>query len=189
MTFIEITITVSLIAIVSLALYKSFSSGLRIWQKSRELVIEEDIAIFFDKFAQDLRNIYVNSTQYFTGDNSRVSFPAFVWMMEMNSRGDTNEYKEQMGQVEYFLDYSDNELIRRSANYAQAHMDTFGAQRVLVTGVERISFTYYYLTDDGEIFSEQVLETIPAGIEVDITFKDNKGERNIKRYFSIPIKI
>jgi len=189
MTFIEITLVISLIALISLALYKAFSNGLRVWEKSRELIVEEDIAIFFDKFAQDLRNTYVYSTQYFLGDISRVSFPAFVWQKQMNRPGRDSDYKDQMGQVEYFLDITRKSIVRRSANYSQAQMGSFEAEQLLVTPVESLQLRYYYLTEDGEMFSEQVLETVPSGIEVSVVVDDQRGKRELKRYFNIPLKI
>jgi Tfp pilus assembly protein PilE len=189
MTFIEIMLVVSLIGLVSLALYQSFTNGLRVWQKSRELIIEEDVAVFFDKLAQDLRNTYVHTTQYFEGDSSRVSFPALVWLKTMNPRRHSDEYSDQMGQVEYALDVERRSIVRRSANYSEARQRLFGQEQVVVTPIDGLQFKYYYLTDDGEIFSEQVLETVPAGIEVEVTIQDSKGRRSLKRYFNIPLKI
>jgi len=189
MTFIEITMVVSLIALVSLALYKSFSNGLRVWEKSRESVIEEDIAIFFDKFARDLRGVYIHSLQHYEGDGTSFSFPAFVWMKKMNPEGNTEDYEDQMGQIEYAFDHSSDGIIRKSATYSDIYLEKFSHQQTLVSPVERILFTYYYLTDEGEIFSEQILETVPAGIEVEVVIHDHKGQRSLKRYFNIPIKI
>jgi hypothetical protein len=189
MTFIEITLAVSLIAIITLALYKSLANGLLVWSKARELVIEEDISIFFDKLAHDLRNTYVHTTQHFEGDGTRVTFPSLVWLPAMNPRFERDGYLEQLGQVEYLFDHGRHAIVRRAANYSSVYMQKYDQEQVMAAPIERIQLTYYYLTDDGEVFSEAVLGTIPAGMEVEVFIDDGRGRRSMKRYFNIPLKI
>src|SRR6185295_6747012 len=113
MTFIEMMLVVVMIGMVSLALYKSFSNGLRVWQKSRQLIVEEDILIFFDKFADDLRNTYVYSNLPMTGDARRMDFPAFVWMPRMNAAPEAkDEFAEQLGRIEYYFDDGKKQIMR-----------------------------------------------------------------------------
>jgi len=189
MTFIEIMLVVALIGMVSLALYKSFANGLRVWQKSRELIVEEDILIFFDKFAQDLRNTFVYTSLPFKGDIRRVDFPAFVWMPSMNSHEREGEFKDQMGRIEYSYDDAQKQIIRRQANYSQAMNGAYEMPQTVARFIDSLHFRYYYLTSSEEVFSEEVLEVMPAGIEVTVQFSDVNGTREIKRYFNIPLKI
>ena len=58
LTLIEILLVLSLVSIISIALYKALRNGLQVWERSRYLVVEEDIAIFFDKITQDIKNSY-----------------------------------------------------------------------------------------------------------------------------------
>jgi len=188
MTFIEMMLVVALIGMVSLALYKSFANGLRVWKKSRELVVEEDILIFFDKFAQDLRNTYIYSSLLVEGDGQRMALPAFVWMPPMNS-DKKDEFAEQMGRVEYSYDAADKTVKRRQANYSQALKNVYDPPQTVSRFIDSLQFRYYYLTLTGEIFSDDVLEVMPAGVEVTVKFSDVHGTREIKRYFNIPLKI
>lgn len=189
MTFMEIMLVVSLIGMVSIALYQAFANGMKVWEKSREMVVEEDIIIFFDKFAQDLRNTFVFSTLPFEGDSQRFSFPSLVRAADMKKFSAVKQFKEQMGRVEYYYDPQADSLNRKVANYSQALNRSFEEPQMLVAPIERIQFRYYYLTDDGELFSEQVLEVIPSGVEVVVIFSDQKGTRQVQRYFAIPLKI
>lgn len=189
MTFMEILIVVSLISLISLALYQAFSNGIRIWEKSHELVIEEDVAIFFDKFSKDLNNAFFFSSIPFEGDNSTCSFPSLIWYSSTVGHPDDHEYFRQLGKVEYYYDSSEDALIRRTANYGKALRSLFDRPRTLVRGLKRITFRYYYLTDEGEILSDRVLEVFPSGVEVEVTVADDKGTRILRRYFDVPIGI
>ena len=80
MTLMEILIVVSLIAMMSVAIFNALSNGMKIWKRSQQMVIEEDIAVFFDKIAHDIRNAFVFSQFRFEGDELRFAFPTMVYL-------------------------------------------------------------------------------------------------------------
>ena len=78
LTLIETLLVVSFVSLVSIAIYKSLASGIKVWGKAHDLVVEEDIAVFFDKITSDLRNTFYYSDLDFYGENYRMSFPTIV---------------------------------------------------------------------------------------------------------------
>lgn len=190
MTLMEVLITVSLVTAISVALYNSLSNGLRVWQRSRQLIIEEDVAIFFDKLNRDLHNSFFNSKIYVFGEFNAFGIPTIVHTpADMYSGMPEDEYVNQPGLVEYRYDPTEDAIVQRQYNYSQAVNKVPGTERVIVSNVDRLKFTYIYITDEGETISDQILEYLPSGVEVEVTFSDNMGQRVMKKYIDIPVGI
>src|SRR3989338_4885613 len=75
-TLIELLIVSALLAVVSLALFSVFNSGIKIWQRINQTSINEDLNIFLSKFARDLANGFSFSAINFSGDAERMQFAA-----------------------------------------------------------------------------------------------------------------
>jgi len=190
MTFIEILIVASLISLISMALYNVLSNGIRVWERSRRMVIEEDVAIFFDKLSQDLRNTFYHSKIPFDGNEFRFSFPTMVRTPANAGRGHSGgEDIHQIGRVEYYYDTIEDKIYKRQANYGQAINERFGQPRLLLSSVEKFRFRYVYLTEDEEVMSDEVLEFLPSSIELEIEFFDDKGKRTMRKLIDVPIGI
>ncbi|MBU0468379.1 MAG: prepilin-type N-terminal cleavage/methylation domain-containing protein [Candidatus Omnitrophica bacterium] len=188
MTLIEILIVTSLIAIISVAIYSCLSSGIRVWQEANRLVVEEDIAIFFDKISKDLRNVYSYSRIKPHGDVFKFSFPTIVYTKADKGSGHPeNAYIDQLGKVEYYFDPISDNIYRRQANYSQAISEKYSKESKIVGSVERIKFTYFVLTPEGEIAKNEILDYIPSAVEVLVVFKDSRGERSMRKFIDIPI--
>ncbi|OGX54722.1 MAG: hypothetical protein A2306_11275 [Omnitrophica WOR_2 bacterium RIFOXYB2_FULL_38_16] len=188
MTLIEILIVTSLIAVISVAIYSCLSSGIRVWQESNRLVVEEDIAMFFDKISKDLRNVYSYSRIKPQGDVFRFSFPAIVYTKADKGSGHPEgSYVDQLGKVEYYFDPISDSIYRRQANYSQAVSEQYSRESKIVGSVERLKFTYFVLTPEGEITKNEILDYIPSAIEVLVVFKDSRGERSMRKFIDIPI--
>ena len=187
MTLIEVLIAVSLVTLISIAIYNSLSNGVKIWQRSQRLVIEEDINIFFDKLSQDIRNSFPYSKIKFEGNETSLSFPTMVHTLADARIGlSPNEYVEQIGKVEYYFDLTDRGLYRRQANYSQAIYETYQPAIKIIPAIENIKFSYFYQTDKGEEISREALATLPAGIEVKIEFSDKQGRRTMSKFIHVP---
>ena len=55
-TLIELCLVSLIASVIGLAVYFTFSNGMRIWQRANQKVVEEDLSIFFDRFALDVRS-------------------------------------------------------------------------------------------------------------------------------------
>lgn len=188
MTLIEVLLVVSLVSMISLSLYKGLTTGIRVWERSRVSVKEEDIALFFDKLTKDLHNSYLFTTIVFEGSESRLAFPSIVLTAAGDELGlKEGELSEQLGRVEYFIDLLDKTIYRRQYNYAQAISQSGPAAIALVPEVESLKFRYYYVTESKELYNSDFLDAIPMGLEVEVQFSDGAGQRSLKKYIDIPI--
>lgn len=184
MTLMEILIVISIMGMLSLALYNALSIGIRVWKKSQEIHAEEDLAIFFDKLTQDLHNAYFYSKISFEGGTDYFAFPALVSVQRYDGE---EGYSDEMGKVEYRFDVAHHAIIRRQADYGQALKKIYGAPRVVSSQISRLSFQYLYRTDDGEKWSSQILDGVIAGIDVEVVLKDSLGERKIRKSIDMPL--
>lgn len=187
-TLIEILIVTSLVAMISVAIYSCLSSGIRVWREAHRLVVEEDIAIFFDKISKDLRNVYSYSRIKPHGDMFKFSFPAIVYTRADKGLGHSaNTYVDQLGKVEYYFDPISDSIYRREANYSQAINEQYSKGLKIVGSVERMNFRFFVLTSEGEIAKNEILDYIPSAVEVEVVFRDSRGERSMRKFIDIPI--
>ncbi len=187
-TLVEALLVSSLVAGLSLAVFLSLSSGLKLWDRSRVLVVDEDIAIFFDKFATDVRNSFPFSTLDYSGEETRVAFPAVVTGAADRSGSRAAEMTtDQIGRVQYLFDSGTGRIVRRQANYAQGTRDAWGEERVLVSGVALLMFRYFFpgSSDPRSAISEKT--GVPSGIEVEVRFNEGGEERSVRRYVPVPV--
>lgn len=185
-TLVEILLVTALIAGISLAIFSCLSNGLRLWDRSRVLMIEEDAAFFADHFGSDLRNSFPFSTLAFTGRESTLSFPSVV-TTEADPAGSraAEGYVDMLGAVQYSFSPSSGDLVRRQANYAQALRGAWQTERILIRGLQRVRFRY--MTVSGDYKAQQdVGDPLPAGVEVELTFRNGQDEKTLRRFVPIP---
>ena len=188
MTLIELLLTVSIIAILSVALYKSLDNGLKVWKKGQNLVFEEDVVIFFEKMTQDLRNSFFYASIPFEGDETRLAFPTIVDVPKDKKAGPAGGLIEQIGKVEYSFDAEQNIIYRKKANYSQALEGKFFEPQAVVHNVKDIKIEYAYLTKEGDVLSPKVLDFLPFAVVVEVQFLDNKGEgRLMEKIINVPV--
>ncbi|MEK7850184.1 MAG: type II secretion system protein GspJ [Candidatus Omnitrophota bacterium] len=78
LTFVEVLITCFMVALIGIAVYSSLNNGIRAWQRVQQKMPEEDIAIFFDKFLNDVSNSFQYPQISFSGNQTYVAFPAMI---------------------------------------------------------------------------------------------------------------
>lgn len=190
-TFIEMLLAVSLVGLISLALYQSLSNGLRIWKHAQRFVVEEDIGIFLEKISHDLRNTFQYSLISFDGKENKIAFPTIVRTLEDKKRafGRTN-YIDQIGKAEYSFDKAHKTIFRRQANYGQAMEEDYGVERLLVKPVHSLKFFYYYIEDGKYEEKREVADLMPFAVRVEIEFFEDTGQKRImERVIPLPVNL
>jgi type II secretory pathway pseudopilin PulG len=178
-TFVEVLLAASITALVGLTLYQALTNGIKLWQRSQRLMVEQEIALFFDKLAVDLRNTYPFSQMPFHGYNEKLSFPTLVVHAGQNV--------PSLGRVEYGYDLNKRSLVRRFAPYGLAQTEEYSSSQTLATQLTHLKFRYVYLTEHDEVISNEILDRIPATIEVEVGFMDHNVKKVIKKFIDIPI--
>jgi len=188
MTLMEILIVVSLIALLGGAIYNSLANGIRVWERNHEVVIEEDIAILFEKINRDIRNTFPFTKIWFEGNAYSVSFATIVrTKADSEVSSDENEYINQIGRVEYYFDSNKKGIFKKQSNYSQAIKEEYGQEQKLVSPVDEFNIRYFYMADNEEVVSTEVLESFPTGLEIEVKFSDKYGQKVLKKVFNIPI--
>lgn len=191
-TLIEILMVTSLMAVLGLAIYRSVINGLKIWERNSLDSNAEDVAIFLDKIAYDLRNTLRHSSVPMFGNATAVSFSTMVRTLEDERKRATISvitYIDQIGRVEYYYDEVRGSLMRRQANYSQALDRTFGEGRELVKSIRGLQFSYFLPGDGGPQGRETIQGEVPYAVKVSVTFLERTGGvRTMERLILIPIR-
>jgi prepilin-type N-terminal cleavage/methylation domain-containing protein len=191
-TFIELLLVTALMASLSLAIFLCLSNGLKLWQRTQQALLQEDVTIFFDKFSGDLRNAFNFSTLAIDGQEYSFAFPTIVWMRtDRGSVRAAEDFADQLGRVRYVFDAGAGILTRQQANYSQGTRKAWGDAplQVLLRGAEEVRFKYYYSGRKSDNFSAEAKDRLPSGVEVNVRFRDGLEERTFKRFFPVPLGI
>ena len=180
-TLIEMLLVASILSTISLAVFHALSSGLNIWERSRKFVVEEDIAIFFDKIGEDLRNSFSYSKMPFAGKETLLRFPTHIKI----SRAQDEEILEGMGEVEYYFDPDKKSLTRRQLSYGQALRGDAGKER-LVLSAALVHFAYYFLEGNEAVLKEEIGTTMPRAVAVEVDFIDGRQKRTFRKLINLP---
>lgn len=188
LTFVELLLAAALTTMVGFTVYQSLAMGIKVWQRSQRISLEEDVLLFMDRLSQDLYNSFLFSQIKFEGNEFRVAFPTIV-SVPADQRLNLEEgvYVDQVGKVEYYFDLGADTVYRRQANYSQAVRERYSDPQELVAGVENLRFRFFFLTETDELSSAEVLDVIPTGVEVTVDFKDAGGRRTMRKFIDIPV--
>ena len=187
-TLIEILLVISLLAMIGAAVYRSFSNGLKVWDHSRKLIIEEDIAIFFEKFSDDLHNSFAYSRIPFEGREDHLKFATIVTAKaDAKLKMEEGALLSRIGQVEYYFDPGQRILYKRQANYGQALRHGSGSERPLLARINDIKFLYYFGDSSGKLSTTKSINNVPAAVLVDVEFTDDGNPRTMKKLVNIPM--
>lgn len=188
-TFIELTFVVSLMAIVSLAVYSVFSQGINIWQRLTQDVKTEEINIFCEKISFELRNSFKFSGIDFIGREDSISFPALV-----TSQTEAGQEQEvDIGRIDYSFNFQDKTLERKQANHSQLYQEKSTALRPVLSDVRSLNFQYYYYDPDEEIYlwktiwqGDEEIADLPLAVRINIDFYEEARDKGITRTITIP---
>lgn len=188
-TLAEMVLVISLMAMVGLCVYGTVINGLKIWQRATKLSYEEDLAIALDKFDADLRNTFSFSKFTFEGEPEKIAFPTIIRTRADKKGASRHEgYVDQIGIVQYGLDPLKSGLVYKQANYGDALKGDFTNERLLLTQIYAMKFTYYVHTDNQVLKKVRWDEGIPSAVEVEIRILEQGGDiRTVQRMINIPV--
>ncbi|MDD5194413.1 MAG: prepilin-type N-terminal cleavage/methylation domain-containing protein [Candidatus Omnitrophica bacterium] len=182
-TLIELVIVVALAAVVSLAIYRTFASGLNIWKKTRVTPPQEETAFFFEKFTAEARNSLKFTGINFSGEKDRVEFPTLV---ESRILGKT------VGKIAYIYDEGRHILRKKQYDYSQSYLGGEGSSYDALTNVSSFHFTYYFFDEHKNEYvwmDECVQNKIPIAIHMEFELSSPEGLTfNFSKTIRIPVE-
>jgi prepilin-type N-terminal cleavage/methylation domain-containing protein len=185
-TLIETLIVAAMLSVVALALYSTFSSGIKIWQKLTQKVLADDVNIFFEKISDDLRNSFRFSGISFVGREDSLNFATLV-KTDFGQR----EKVFTVGKVDYTFDAQTKSLNRQQVSYSQLYQNTSVPLRQMIANVEALRFQYYRYNPEEELYVWedfwQEEENIPLAVRITIYFGNAAKTESLAKTISIPL--
>lgn len=138
-TLVEILLSISLIAVLGLVVYACLNGGLRIWQRANTSYVGEDVNIFFEKLAGDIRNSFPYKDIEFIGTAEGFQCPTII---TTSSRAPGLQHG--VGEVSYAYDQEAATIIRSKRNLSMIFKEKAAQPQEMIGKVSAASFQYYY---------------------------------------------
>ncbi len=181
-TFIELLIVTAILGVVSLAIYAVFNNGLKVWEKINKPLAEEDINIFFEKWAGDLRNCLKSSGIVFAGDGNRLAVPTLVNSAGLN--------KKTIGSAVYSYDEQAKVLNRQERDISQIYNKEEGRPAQVLKNIGFLKFDYYYYDAEKKAYlwkDECSSSLMPLAVRVELGYDDQSKNGKFTKIVNIPI--
>ena len=180
-TLIELLIVTALLSVVSLAMYAVFSNGMKIWQRVNQELPEENLDIFFDKFALDLRNSLKFSGLGFSGEEDRLEFATLVNSWKLKNR--------TVGKVIYSYDPQKEIINREQRDFSEVYNAEESTPQQLLKNVKSLKFKYYlYDGQKKEYFWEDrwLKEGMPLAVRIELELNNGTKPHKFTKTVNIP---
>ncbi len=183
-TFVEIVLVMSLLSIISVALYNALANGLKVWDRGVHSFTEQEALIFFDKLTRDVHNAFPSRVLPVDGRRTYFVFPSIVRKL---AGPNMTEYADQVVMVKYDLDIKQRALVRREANYGQAVNSQYPEASVLLPDIKAVQFRYLYPSFGKDVWGDQTKGELPSAVEVSVEFGSPKAAYKMRRLILIPL--
>ncbi len=181
LTFVELLIVTALLAMISLAVYAVFNSGIKIWQRVNRSVPGEDVNIFFDKFRTDIKNSFAFKGIDFSGEEDRLEFPTIVDSPRLKKR--------TVGQVIYSYDSREKILAREERDIAHIYGEEKGPVTQALKYVESLTFLYRRYDENEKVYiweEKWKRGRLPVALRIRLEFNDGTEVNKITRTIDLP---
>lgn len=175
-SLVELLIAVSIFAVVSVAIYSTFSSGLNVLRRVKDVdLAQQSFILKQERFHKELRQTIVLRKPLFLGTKDRVSFGAIV-----------DEYPCRLT---YYFDSSSQSLMRNcdkladiitSAGKIDKELKTKPA--VFINKVKELNFSYLYLDLKKNIYQweeEWKQDFLPLAVKIEISTDKQNYETTV----------
>jgi len=179
-TLIELLVVTVMLSVVSLAIYSTFASGARIWQRINKLSLNEDLNIFFDRFTGDVKNSVDFTGLRFLGKADRFELSTLVSSSALEAK--------TIGLVIYSC--ANDAVMRSQADYSQLYQDSQVAPRHILGGIKSCKFFYYmYDEEKKEHFwvEEWTKDELPLAVRMVLSAGTDESPQELVKTVSIPV--
>ncbi|HOW42507.1 MAG TPA: type II secretion system protein [Candidatus Omnitrophota bacterium] len=184
-TLIELLVVTVMLGIISLALYSTFSAGATIWKRTQALVIEEDVNLFLEHFAQDVSTTFLFTGIDFIGKKDRLEFPILLQSRDLQKR--------TVGKVVYVFNPEAMTVGRAQLDYSALFRTEEPVFARALPRVIQCVFSFYmidpqtketYWADD---FSAEKGMSLPLAIRIELEVHHGESVQRFVRTVSIPV--
>ena len=168
-TLVELLVALGIAVAMITTVVATLVGGIRVWEMAQHTGgIEADTAFALEQFENDLRNTPPFYALPFSGDQSEMTALRLVALPE-------NATEEARPFLWYRYRYEAGQLIRYSAYWPTRQMDD-PAEEVLLEGLAELSFSYYAVPEDDQLFSAPLSNwndstNLPLVVEMQLAFE------------------
>ena len=162
-TFVELLLVVTLFAILSLAVYATFASGMRLWRRIQDTSLaQRKVSLGLEKFSLELRQALDFPKIDFSGKNNEVSFP-LLW-------------EEDIFRITYFLEQKS--LFRKEENFKDILEENEESKiKSIVSDIEDLKFSFAYQEEGKKEYfwkdtRNKEEESLPTMVKIELKTKD-----------------
>lgn len=181
-TLIELLIASVIVSVISFAIYAGFNNGIEVWRRVNKELPAEDLNIFFDKFARDLRSSFNFMNINFSGKSTEMEFAVLINSPRLQ--------KISVGKVIYYYDYAKGALNRQQKDYSHIYSNENGITRQVLKNIKSLRFRYYsYDAQKKEYFwqDEFLKEGLPVSVRVELEIEEDSQIYKFQRTVNIAV--
>ena len=204
-TLMELVISSFLVALIGLAVYNVFTTGLRLWGRTYTVGMhKEDVLISLERIARDVRSQLRFQGIGFNGGTDNLSFAALIPDFSDPPTGEagSSEPIYRPGRVRYYFNPATGQVLRSQTTYQQlvsipSSNDSGVVSKELISNVRGFKCNYYfYNTKENKWgWSNSCSgDTLPRAVRVSITIpkisagrKTTTEEETITQIISLPL--
>jgi len=182
-TLLELLIAVALTAVIALAIFGTWTQGIRVWERANQAQFEDrEVRFVLETMAKELRNSFLFTGMAFSGTGKEVSFPQMIHIT-----GLTEISQREIGRVSYSFNPDEQALIRHQIGWFQSQ--TPEAEEV-VSGAKDLKITYYQFDREDETYQWKEEwndeEKQPLGVRVELTREDKEEVKTWVKTVALP---
>jgi len=180
-TLIEILVVTVILSVVSLAIFTTFSNGIKIWKRINTGITGEDLFIFCDRLGFDLRNSFKFTGIKFFGEEDNLEFPAMVNSPRLNAK--------TVGRVIYEYNPDARILIRKQTDFPGIYSAGEVSPKQSLKDIKNAKFLYYFYDKEKKEYvwlEEWSRDDLPLAVKMELEFGGQEKNSKFIRTFSIP---
>ena len=172
-TLLELLIAVTIFSIVSIAIYSSFSVGIRAWRKAEESYkVRQEARHALEDIGYELRTAVNFTPVPFEGSSDCVSFSRVL--------KSSNKYSEGIFKITYTFDAEAKSLYYILQTYQESVQEESGIKSILTSGISGFQLKYAYLDGEEVIWRDDWQSDeidVPFGVKVSLFYpSQSKGQ-------------
>jgi len=175
-TFVELLVVVSLFSILSLTVYATFASGMRMWSRIQDTsLIQRKVSLGLEKFSLELRQALDFSKIGFTGKSNEISFPFLADSVIQDGPSNGVVTVKEILRITYFLEQKT--LFRKLDTFKDILEEKEQAKiKTLLSDIEDLKFSFAYREEGKDQYSWKDTwdkeEGIPVIVKMELKIKD-----------------
>jgi prepilin-type N-terminal cleavage/methylation domain-containing protein len=181
-TLIEILVVTLILSVISLAIFSTFSSGIAIWHRINSRLTQEDLVIFCQMFASDLRGSFKFKAIAFKGDEERVEFVSLVNSRRLNTK--------TVGRLSYAYNPDKKTLSKFQEDFSAVYVPEELKPKYTLKDVKSVKFQYYCYDSAAKeyVWLEEWVKksSLPLAVRLEMEFDKASMPERLVRTFTIP---